>query len=250
MFDLIVGRERHLPSHSTFPIVASTFVQVAAVVIVVILPTLYVTDRLPEVPTMMAFVAAPPAPPPPPPPPAPAAASKPKPTPKADVPSDQARFLAPVEEPREMVPLADDEGFEFGEPGGVEGGIPGGVVGGVVGGLPEAPPPPPPPPVIAPRGPVRIGGQITPPTLLKRVEPEYPPLAVKAHIQGVVIMEATVNEDGEVTDVKLLRSANPLLDREAAVAVRQWRYSPVVLNGLRVPFILTVTLSFSLELTK
>jgi protein TonB len=95
-----------------------------------------------------------------------------------------------------------------------------------------------------------MGGQITQPALIKRVEPEYPPLAVKAHIQGVVILEATVDEDGNVVDVKLLRSANPLLDREAAIAVRQWRYTPVVLNGTRVPFILTVTLSFSLQVTK
>jgi protein TonB len=158
--------------------------------------------------------------------------------------------VAPLEEPQQIAPLADDEGIDFGESGGVEGGIPGGIVGGVVGGLPEAPPPPPPPPVSAPRVPVRIGGQITQPALLKRVEPEYPPLAVKAHIQGVVILEATVGEDGNVTDVKLLRSANPLLDREAAIAVKQWRYTPVVLNGTRVPFILTVTLSFSLEVTK
>ena len=250
MFDLIVGRERHLPSHATLPIVASTFAQICFVGFVVILPTLYVTDQLPEVPTMMAFVAAPPTPPPPPPPPPPAAASKPKPARKADVPADQARFVAPLEEPQQIAPLADDEGVDFGESGGVEGGIPGGIVGGVVGGLPEAPPPPPPPPPPAPRVPVRIGGQITQPALIKRVEPEYPPLAVKARIQGVVILEATVGEDGNVVDVKLLRSANPLLDREAAIAVRQWRYTPVVLNGTRVPFILTVTLSFSLEVTK
>jgi protein TonB len=250
MFNLIVGGERHLPSHSTLPIVASTFVQVAVVGFVVILPALYVTDRLPEVPTMMAFVAAPPAPPPPPPPPPPQAqANKPKPAPKADAPIDRDRFIAPLEEPKQIAELPNDEGIDFGESGGVEGGIPGGIVGGVVGGLPEAPPPPP-PPVPTPRVPIRVGGQITQPTLIKRVEPEYPPLAVKAHIQGVVILEATVGEDGDVTDVKLLRSANPLLDREAAIAVRQWRYSPIVLNGVRVPFILTVTLSFSLELTK
>lgn len=83
--------------------------------------------------------------------------------------------------------------------------------------------------------------------MIKRVEPEYPALAVKARIQGIVILEATVNEDGDVTDVRLLRSANPLLDKEAIAAVRQWRYSPVVLNGVRVPFILSVSLSFGLE---
>jgi protein TonB len=249
MFDLIAGGERHLPSHATLPIVASTLGQVIVVGLVVILPTLYVTDSLPEVPTMMAFVAAPPAPPPPPPPPVQPAASKPKPkpTPKAEAPVVRETVPAPLEEPKQIAALPDDEGIDFGEPGGVEGGIPGGVVGGVVGGLPEAPPPPPPPPPPAPRTPVRIGGQITQPALIKRVEPEYPALAVKARIQGVVILEATVNEEGNVTDVKLLRSANPLLDREAIIALRQWRYSPVVLNGVRVPFILTVTLSFSLQ---
>jgi len=85
------------------------------------------------------------------------------------------------------------------------------------------------------------------PELVRRIEPEYPPLAVKAHIQGVVIMEAIVNEEGAVQNVRLLRSANPLLDREAEIALKQWRYSPLVLNGIRVPFILTVTLSFHLE---
>jgi outer membrane biosynthesis protein TonB len=50
--------------------------------------------------------------------------------------------------------------------------------------------------------------------------------------------------------VRLPRSANPLLDRAAEAAVRQWRYSPVVLNGTRVPFILTVTLSFFLQAAK
>jgi TonB family protein len=47
--------------------------------------------------------------------------------------------------------------------------------------------------------------------------------------------------------VKVLRSVNPILDREAERVVRQWRYSPVVLNEVPVPFVLTVTLSFSLE---
>ena len=86
--------------------------------------------------------------------------------------------------------------------------------------------------------------------LLKRVEPEYPLLAVNAHLQGVVILEATVGEAGDVIEVRVLRSVHPLLDREAERAVQQWRYSPVVLNGIPVPFILTVTLSFSLEAPK
>jgi protein TonB len=110
----------------------------------------------------------------------------------------------------------------------------------------EAPAPPPPPPAPAPTRPVRIAGELKPPALLKRVEPEYPRLAMAANISGVVILEATIDERGEVADVRLLRSVHPLIDVEAIKAVRQWRYSPLTLNGHLSPFVLTVTLSFSL----
>jgi protein TonB len=248
MFDLTAGRETHLPSHATGPIVLSTAVQAAAIASIALLPLLFVKERLPQVPTMMAFVATPPAPPPPPPPPA---ITKPKQAqPKPEARPNQSQLVVPIEEPTALPAIPDDEGFDVGVPGGVEGGIAGGVVGGVVGGLPEPPPPLPPPPPPAPRAPVRIGGQIQQPQPVTRIEPEYPPLAVRAKVQGVVILEATVAEDGAVTDVRLLRSAHPLLDRAAEAAVRQWRYSPVVLNGARVPFILTVTLSFFLQTPK
>lgn len=127
----------------------------------------------------------------------------------------------------------------------MEGGIPGGVLGGVLGGLPDAPPPPPPPP--ARREPVRVGGQVKQPALLKRVEPIYPPIAVHAHLEGVVILEAIVDRNGMVEDLKVLRSAGGVLDNAAMAAVRQWQYSPVMLNGIPERFILTVVLSFNLE---
>ena len=69
-----------------------------------------------------------------------------------------------------------------------------------------------------------------------------------ARLQGMVILEAIVDRDGTVAEVKVLRSASTLLDREALIAVRQWRYSPLVLNGQRERFVLTVMLSFSLEI--
>jgi TonB family protein len=56
-----------------------------------------------------------------------------------------------------------------------------------------------------------------------------------------------VDEEGKVVEVKVLRSAHKLLDRQAEMAVRQWRYSPLVLNGIRERFVLTVTLSFRLD---
>jgi protein TonB len=134
--------------------------------------------------------------------------------------------------------------------GGVPGGVPGGVIDGVVGGIAEVmPPPPPPPPPAAPRPPVRAGGQIQAPALVKRVAPAYPPLAVTAQVQGVVILEATVGRDGRVEDVTVLRSV-PLLDKAAIEAVRQWEYAPLLLNGKAERFVLSVTVSFSLSATK
>ena len=124
------------------------------------------------------------------------------------------------------------------------------MVGGVVGGLvselppPPLPPPPPSPPPVA-RAPTRIGGELKAPALVERVEPEYPPIAVRAQVQGVVIVEAVVDRHGRVEDVRVLRSI-PLLDRAAITAVRQWRYSPLLLNGTPERFVLTVTVSFSL----
>jgi protein TonB len=93
---------------------------------------------------------------------------------------------------------------------------------------------------------VRIGGNIQPPTLIRRVEPVYPDIAILARVTGVVILEATVNERGEVVNVVVLRSIK-MLDQAAIDAVKQWRYSPVLLNGTPRSFVLTVTLSFSIK---
>ena len=106
-------------------------------------------------------------------------------------------------------------------------GIAGGVVGGVVGGIPEAPPPPPPPPA----APVRVGGNIKPPMKTKDVRPVYPPIAQSARVQGVVIIEATIGPDGKVQDARVLRSI-PLLDAAALDAVKQWEFTPTLLNGV------------------
>ena len=129
--------------------------------------------------------------------------------------------------------------------GGIDGGVPGGIVGGMVGGVPE--PPPPPPPVAEAPPPIRIGGAIQSPKLLHRVEPLYPPIAISARMQGLVILETLVDLDGNVEGVKVLRSAGSVLDREALAAVRQWRYAPLILNGRPLRFLVTVILSFSVE---
>jgi protein TonB len=149
---------------------------------------------------------------------------------------------APIEAPKEIKQEASiDAGFEGGVAGGVEGGVPGGAVGGVVGGLPEAPPPPPPP-----AAPVRVGGNIKAPTKTRMVNPVYPPIAQSARVQGVVIIEATIGPDGKVQQAKVLRSI-PLLDESALNAVKQWEFTPTLLNGVPVPVIMTVTVQFTLQ---
>ena len=93
--------------------------------------------------------------------------------------------------------------------------------------------------------PIRVGGEIKPPTQTKRVTPPYPPEAQAAGVQGIVIMEATIGADGKVTDVRVLRSI-PLLDQAAMEAVRQFEYTPTVINGVAVPVLMTVTVNFTL----
>ena len=171
-----------------------------------------------------------------PPPPAPKRPDAPKPIPKPVM--SETKFTAPVEVPEQIKPEEGlDLGVEGGVSGGVEGGVPGGVVGGVVGGLPDAP---------APVQAVRVGGQIKEPKKLKHVAPNYPDIAKQARVQGVVILECTISPQGKVTDVKVLRGI-PLLDAAAIEAVKQWVYTPTLLNGVPVPVIMTVTVNFRLS---
>lgn len=252
MFELVSADRRRIPHRGSIPLLMSTTAHLIGVGVLVAVPFLYVSAELPHVPDMLTFVVpAAPALPPPPPPPPPAAASTPAPRPNAVNPvratSRPAPLVAPVAISQEAELL--DVGGEEGVPGGIEGGVPGGVIGGVIGGLIPtdvlAPPPPPPATAVVERGPVRVGGAITAPALVERVEPEYPPVAVSARVQGVVILEATVGRDGHVEDVRVLRSL-PLLDRAAMNAVRQWRYSPLLLNGTAERFVVSVTVSFSI----
>jgi periplasmic protein TonB len=248
MFDLITESiERPLRETSLGSRIISIVGHVVVLLMVVVLPVLFAADALPPVPpVMMAFVAAasaPPPPPPPPPPPAPRAA-----TPAAARPAQTTnQFAAPIEAPTEIrpEPAVPSARALDGVEGGLEGGVPGGIVGGIVGDIVSPPPPPPPPPPPQPRAPVRIGGNISAPQLLRRVEPEYPDLAVSAHVHGMVIIEAVVNPQGCVESVKVLRSPHRLLERAAVNALTQWQYSPLILNGSPVPFVLTVTFTFS-----
>lgn len=120
----------------------------------------------------------------------------------------------------------------------------------------SAPPPPPPAPGAAngppksaqplTEGALRVGGAIRPPTKIKTVNPVYPIEAKMAGIQGVVILEARIEGDGTVSQAHVLRSI-PMLDEAAVDAVRQWEFTPTLLNGNPVPLVMTVTVNFTLQ---
>jgi protein TonB len=118
--------------------------------------------------------------------------------------------------------------------------VPRGVIDGT-GLATEALPPPPPPAV-----PIRLHAGMKAPKKIVNVDPVYPAIAQSARVQGVVILEAVLDANGRVDSVHVLRSI-PLLDQAAVDAVRQWRFTPALLNNEAVPVVMTVTVNFALQ---
>ena len=235
--DLPVSAPSARSASGTLTGLASIVLHALTLAAILVVPLL-TDDRLPDhAGQVEAFFASPielaPPPPPPPPPSAAPAVSR------APQPVRTGGFVAPVEVPTEIVPEAGlDLGIEGGLAGGVEGGVPGGVVGGIVGGLPDAPPPP-------PTGPVRVGLDVREPRKVKHVPPVYPAIAAESRLEGVVVLECVIDPRGRVVDVKVERGL-PLLDEAATEAVRQWVYTPTLINGVPTSVIMTVRVTFRL----
>jgi protein TonB len=104
--------------------------------------------------------------------------------------------------------------------------------------------PPAPPP--APPAPVRPGGHIRAPLRIRDAAPVYPAIALAARVEGTVVIDTVIDEEGRVQSARVLRSI-PLLDEAALAAVRQWAYTPTLLNGVPVPVVMTVTVTFRLR---
>ncbi|MCJ7486433.1 MAG: energy transducer TonB, partial [Candidatus Aminicenantes bacterium] len=112
-------------------------------------------------------------------------------------------------------------GVQGGVSKGVEGEVKGGVAGGVAGAQDL---------IKFEADAVRAVGKIMPPTLIKKVPPRYPEVARQARVEGIVILEAKTDEQGNVIDAKVLRSI-PILDQAAVDAVKQWKYEPMLIDG-------------------
>jgi periplasmic protein TonB len=191
-----------------------------------------------------------PAPPPPPPPPA-------APVVQRVVRSvarliEDGRMTAPTAIPKHAMVLKEEPlppepssgGVIGGVPGGIPGGQGGGVLGGIIGGTSAALAPPAPPPAV--KHIVRVGGNLKPPKQIYAPQPEYPVIAKQAHIEGTVVIDAVIDERGNVVQARVL-SGPPLLIPSAMQAVVRWRYQPTVLNGEPISVAMHVEVHFVLQ---
>jgi periplasmic protein TonB len=187
---------------------------------------------------------------PPPPPPPPAAAPVVKVMPVHRVFMNQGKLIAPRYVPQQIAQIkeapleADMSGAAGGVPGGVPGGQMGGVIGGMIGGVlgkgivPVAP--------INPRKPIRIGGHIRAPKPVFQPAPVYPVIARQARVAGVVVVDAILDEQGNVVEMKIV-SGPPLLYQAAMDALKQWRYEPTYLNDTPISVQMIVNVMFQLN---
>ena len=104
------------------------------------------------------------------------------------------------------------------------------------------------PPTVMKLGPppkLRVSSGVAAGMLVYQVKPQYPPLAVQAHIQGTVVLQAVIGKDGTVGDLHLV-SGHPMLAGAAIEAVKQWRYRPYLLNNEPVEVDTQINVNFTL----
>ncbi len=95
-------------------------------------------------------------------------------------------------------------------------------------------------------GAYRIGGGVSPPSILYKVEPEYSEEARKAKFQGTVLLFVVVDEKGNPRDIKILRPLGLGLDQKAVEAVEKWKFSPGKKDGKPVPVQAQIEVNFRL----
>jgi periplasmic protein TonB len=222
---------------TTFAII----LEIVAIGIMVLLPLIF-TEALPKQ-QLMTFLVAPPPPPPPPPP----AAAPVKIVKQIQTDIVNGALRTPTKIPQKVQMIKEDEAppqmAASGVVGGVPGGIPGGQMGGVIGGIISSTPVA--VPKVATPQRVRVSAGVTSGLLVKRIQPNYPPLARQARIQGTVVLHAVISKEGAIENLTLV-SGHPMLAPAAIDAVKQWRYKPYLLNGEPVEVDTEVQVNFTL----
>lgn len=95
--------------------------------------------------------------------------------------------------------------------------------------------------------PLRVGGDVTAPLVLTRIQPVYPEEARRARLSGIVIVEAIVDRHGNVGHVRVLKGLPMGLDRAAAEAIEQWKFQPATLHGEPVDVYFILTVNFQVQ---
>jgi len=127
---------------------------------------------------------------------------------------------------------------------GVVGDAPGGIPPGEKGGVVPVTPADSTHPAVPQR--VRVSSGVSQGLVVSRVPPQYPPDARDQRIQGVVVMQVSIDKAGHVANIQLI-SGHPLLAPAAIEAVKQWKYKPYVLNGTPVAIETQVQVNFTLS---
>jgi TonB family protein len=92
---------------------------------------------------------------------------------------------------------------------------------------------------------VRVGGSVMGLKIIKQVRPTYSEVAKNFLLQGVVVLEAEINETGDVANISIIQPAGAGFDESAVDAVSQWKYKPTTLNGNPVKVVTTITVNYA-----
>ena len=239
--DSLIESGNKLKTKRGLTTVVSFLLQCFLLGILILIPLIY-TDALPKQ-QLMTFLVAPPPPPPPPPPPAAAVVKVVK--MQSELINGQLR--TPTKIPQKVQMIKEEESpppmMGSGVVGGVPGGVPGGSMGGVIGGMLSSTAVV---PKVATPTRVRVSSGVSTGLLIRKVTPNYPPLARQARIQGQVVLQAEISKEGTIQNLQLI-SGHPMLAPAAIEAVKQWRYKPYLLNGEPVAVETQVVVNFSLS---
>ena len=93
----------------------------------------------------------------------------------------------------------------------------------------------------------RVGSGVTAPVLLHKVHPKYTSEAQDAHIEGTTVLSAEVWPDGATHNIRVVRTLDPGLDRQAIKAVSKWKFRPGVKDGAPVKVAVTLEVNFRLR---
>ena len=241
LLDTPMDKRRQNP----FDFMVSTTIHVAVVAALVIIPLAF--TQVIDLNNFQATYLAMPRPP----------AAAPAPLPPA-APETAKRVVRPIIHPavltmprfipRKIAEIRDEEPPNVdagGVLGGIQGGANGGVLGGVLGGTQGGPAAIPAP--LAPKKTVyRVGGDFKAPRQITNVAPDYPIIARQARMEGIVTIDAVIDENGNVAHARVV-SGPGLLTAAAVRAVMQWRYQPTYLDGSPVSIAMEVQVYFRLQ---